>query len=194
MRWNLYGLIIVSLAAVWYPIAAPASSREYEPGKQYPFGRPNPMAPQEISQFHFMIGNNNCVEERRDSSNGAWIEGQRSWDAHYTMNGFAIIDTGRSGQSSNGNMRLFDLETKQWVVTFFAMPVFSSGVWRGQLTGTDIVLKQPQKAPGLGLDGISRLTFHNITDTGFDWIGEWLSDDGTVVYPFWKISCKKSTR
>jgi len=163
----------------------------YDPSPQYPFGRPNPDAPSELAEFHFMVGQNKCVEERRNSSNGDWISASRSWDAHYYLNGFAIMDSGHSGKSWNGNLRAYDVNNNEWHVTFFSMPVYSSGVWKGLKEGNKIVLKQPQKAPGSGVEGVSRLTFSNISDAGFEWIGEWVSSDGSVVYPFWKISCQK---
>ena len=185
--------VVVFLALM---LAAPSASaaREgaptYEPSAAHPYGRPNPTAPPELAQFDFMVGRNDCSEEYRNAT-GNWEPGKRTWDAHYYMNGFAIADTGRSATQSNGNIRIFDTATKQWVVTFFAMPTFGTGVWRGGKAGANIVLKNPQKAPSSGLDGVSRLTFSNISAAGFDWIGEWVADDGSMIYPFWKISCKR---
>ena len=48
----------------------------------------------------------------------------------------------------------------------------------------------PQKAPN-GMDGFSRLTFYDINDDGFKWIGEWVDEAGQITYPFWKIDCTK---
>ena len=79
------------------------------------------------------------------------------------MNGYAIRDTGRSGAATNGNIRLFDALEKQWKVSFFSMPSYGSGVWTGGMEGENMVLKQPQKAPGTDFDGFSRLTFSNIS-------------------------------
>lgn len=164
---------------------------EYEPGVINPFGRPNPAAPEELAQFHFMVGENDCSEERLNSATQQWERSARTWDAHYTMNGFAILDTGRSGSTSNGNMRIFDPLSGQWQVHFFSMPVYGSGIWTGGMEQDKMVLRQPQKAPGTDFDGVSRLTFFNISDQGFSWIGEWVSEDGSVVIPFWRISCWK---
>jgi hypothetical protein len=42
-----------------------------------------------------------------------------------------------------------------------------------------------------GMEGEYRLTFHDITEQGFNWIGEWIDDARTITYPTWKITCKK---
>ncbi len=163
----------------------------YEPNDAYPFGRINPAAPPQLSQFEFMIGENDCVEQRIDNATGDWVESERSWDAHYFMNGFAIRDSGRSGATTNGNIRIFDTTEEEWAVTFFSAPFYGTGTWRGNMEGENMVLRQAQKAPGTDFDGFSTLTFSNVSAQGFDWSGEWISEDGTVVFPFWKISCQK---
>lgn len=165
----------------------------YEPSAEFPFGRPNPAAPPELAQFHFIVGQSNCEEELLNGATQEWVEGQRTWDASYYMNGFAIRDAGRTGSGgNNGNIRIFNPATGQWQVHFFSMPVYSNGIWSGGMEGDNMVLRQPQKAPGTDLDGVSRLTFSNISDEGFDWAGEWVSDDDAdIVFPFWRISCSK---
>jgi len=163
----------------------------YEPDQQFPFGRRNPAAPAELAQLDFMIGRNQCDEEKLNAASGEWESGARSWDAYYFMNGYAIRDSGRSGASTNGNIRLFDVLEKQWKVSFFSMPSYGTGVWAGGLEGENMVLMQPQKAPSTDFDGFSRLTFSNISSQGFDWTGEWVSADDSVVFTFWRIQCSK---
>lgn len=51
-------------------------------------------APVELAQSHFMIGRNDCSEQRFNSATGEWVDSVRSWDACYYMNGFAIRDEG----------------------------------------------------------------------------------------------------
>ena len=173
---------------------------EYEPSAAHPFGRPNPAAPPELADFAFMIGRNDCTDSRRQPNSDDWVEGERTWDAQYTMNGFAIIDTGGSGGAANGNMRVYDPATSQWQVTFFSMPAYSSGVWAGgrvdapdTAAGYVLVLKQDIPAPGTQFAGDSTLTFSEISDSGFEWRGEWISKDGSVIYPFRRISCRKAS-
>lgn len=163
----------------------------YEPDAEFPFGRPNPEAPPELQQFAFMVGQNDCVDERLNQATGEWVTTERTWDAYYYLNGRAIRDTGRSGATTNGNVRIFDIGSGQWRVTFFSAPVYGTGTWVGGMEGEEMVLRLPQKAPGTEIDGFSTLTFSNISAQGFDWSGVWVSADGDVEFPFWRISCEK---
>lgn len=63
-------------------------------------------------------------------------------------------------------------------------------VWEGNKKDGKIVLYRKQKAPN-GMDGFYRLTFYDMTETGFEWIGEWIDKAETIVFPTWKISCIK---
>ena len=184
-------LILAVSAAACQAQSQRAGALLYEPSAQYPFGRPNPAAPQELQQFAFMIGRNDCEEDKLNNATGEWESSRRSWDAYYYMNGFAIRDSARSGANHNGNIRIYDPAAQLWRVTFFSTPGFSSGVWSGGMEGDRLLLSVPQKAPGTDIDGISRLTFSNISPRGFVWTGEWVSADGEVVFPFWRISCVK---
>lgn len=187
----LLAFIVIALSL---PATADRRTNSFDPSDEHPFGRPNPDAPEQLSQFAFLIGKNDCTEARRSQDGQSWNEGTRTWDAHYSMNGFAVYDTGISDSGANSNQRVFDEKTGEWHVTFFSTPNYGSGVWRGVLEGDRIVLKQPQAAPANNMPGFSRLTFSEINDHGFNWIGEWVSADNTVVYPFWRISCRKVSR
>ncbi len=54
----------------------------------------------------------------------------------------------------------------------------------------DIVLYRDSTAPD-GTEGFYRLTYYEINDEGFKWVGEWTDKSESIVYPTWKISCKK---
>ena len=41
------------------------------------------------------------------------------------------------------------------------------------------------------MEGYYRLTFYDMTEKGYEWIGEWVDKAETIVYPTWKISCLK---
>ena len=163
----------------------------FEPDETFPFGRLNPDAPPEMAQFAFMIGKNDCTEERLNNATGEWEAGTRTWDAYYYLNGNAIRDSGRSGSATNGNIRIFDTASGQWRVTYFSTPVYGSGSWAGGVVDDRIELERPQKAPGTQIDGVNRLTFFDISDSAFQWKGEWVSLDGATVFNYWRISCQK---
>ena len=169
-----------------------AEATRYDPNPMQPFGRPNPAAPPEARQFAFMIGSNDCTEEKRNNAGGEWVAGAtRIWDAAWYMNGYAVRDWGTTSGGYTANVRTYDPARGQWNVAWLSMPGYSSGTWSGGKEGDNIVLKQPQASANGGLPGFSRLTFHDIAPTSFRWIGEWVSEDGSIVYPFWRISCVK---
>ena len=41
------------------------------------------------------------------------------------------------------------------------------------------------------MEGNYRITFKNISNDGFNWIGEWVNLDESIVFPTWKIECIK---
>ena len=78
------------------------------------------------------------------------------------------------------------------MVTYFSYPAVATtpGVWLGNKTDNEIVLKKEQKAPN-GTEGFSRLTFYDMDENGFKWKGEWSNTSGSFIYSFWMISCTK---
>ncbi len=64
-------------------------------------------------------------------------------------------------------------------------------VWVGDKTEkVDIVLYR-DSTDANGTEGFYPLTFYEINDESFKWVGEWTDKTGSNVYPTWKISCKK---
>lgn len=170
-----------------------AKGNEYEANKQYPFGRPHPKAPTELKQFSFMIGHCNCEDSIRSPANNQWQKLKSTWDGKYIMNGTAIQDGGTNERFNPMNIRVFDSKKKKWMVTYFSTPAYNSGVWEGKKEGNKMIMRKPTTAPN-GMKGENRLTFYNISKQGFSWKGEFVSEDGSVVYAFWKIKCKKVKR
>ena len=111
------------------------------------------------------------------------------------MNGMAVQDeTLKADQKHSGSIRQFDPEKGKWYVHYYASAnsnVTPLPTWEGGKTadGT-IVLFRDQKAPN-GIEGMYRITFYDMNDQGFNWIGEWVDMSQKVVYPTCKISCTK---
>lgn len=164
-----------------------------EPGEALPFGEVHRDYTEQLSDFAPMIGICDCRSVNR-GPDGNWQDTVAMiWKFKYIMNGTAIQDeTWKADGRSSGSIRQFIADSAQWAVTYFsaAAPAASPGVWMGGKQGDDVVLYMDQKAPN-GMEGRSRLTFYNIGEYGYDWIGEWTSLDESFVYPFWSISCTK---
>ncbi len=149
----------------------------YEPNPAYPYGRPNPAAPAELTQFAFMIGEFDCIDEIRQRD-GTHKSFRAIWNAHYFLNGFGIQDEYWTPDFHTSNIRIYDPEAGHWKITFFRMPGYQSGVWEGGLEGDDLVFRSGGRTSGPGL------TFYQRTAEGFKWHSG--GDD-----PGWKSTCTR---
>ena len=170
------------------------SQNVYESSEAYPFGQPHPDAPEQIKDFHPLIGECQCKSESRNPDQ-SWAEPiDMIWRWKYIMNGMAVQDeTLKNDGKHSGSIRQFIADSSRWYVHYYssAAPSTTLGTWEGNREDNgNIVLYRDQKAPN-GMDGYSRLTFYDIDETGYKWIGEWIDQSNTVSFPFWKISCTR---
>ncbi|MEZ5023602.1 MAG: hypothetical protein R2728_10165 [Chitinophagales bacterium] len=177
-------------------IAQKSIDLKYEVSTELPFGAVNPEAKEYLSDFAPMIGQCDCKSINR-KPDGNWGDTVNMiWKFKYIMNGHAIQDeTWKADGKHSGSIRQFQPDSAQWVVTYFSQSgvTFSPGVWIGGKDGQEIVLKKEQKSPN-GMEGFSKLTFSDISTSGYNWIGAWISLDESIVYPFWKIHCYKQKK
>ncbi|MEM7548442.1 MAG: hypothetical protein AAF363_02125 [Bacteroidota bacterium] len=167
----------------------------YEPSLEYPFGKPNPEAPEEIKGYDALIGLCNCKSETK-GPDGSWNEPvPMTWRFKYIMNGWGVQDeTLKEDGTYSGSIRQYNTDSSKWYVHYYTSanvsPQLSS--WEGSRNSDgNIVLYRKQKAPN-GMDGFYRLTFYGIDESGYKWIGEWVSPDESVIFPTWKISCTRN--
>ncbi len=185
-------LLLLSLAILF--TATTYAQYDYEASIDFPFGKPNPEAPEQIKDFEAMIGECHCKSTTRNQD-GTWSEAEDIiWRWKYIMNGMAIQDeTLKADKSHSGSIRQFIADSSKWYVHWYSSktPTTVLPTWEGKKTdnGT-IVLYKDQKAPN-GMEGFFRLTFYDIRKSGYKWIGEWVDKSETVVFPTWKIDCKK---
>lgn len=186
-------IIILSIFLI-FVFQLSAQTIDYTVSQKNLYGKPNPDAPEQLQDFAPMIGKCDCKSLRRNSD-GSWQDTLHMvWKFKYILNGTAIQD---ESWHENGfyatSIRQFNVDSLNWVVSFYSSKKVSNSVnvWKGKKEGDQIVLKMPQKSPN-GLDGISRLTFYNISDNGFKWKGEWTNINESIVYPFWTIECVKT--
>jgi ketosteroid isomerase-like protein len=166
---------------------------KYAPSHANPFGILNPYAPNEVADYAPMIGTCDCISTMRNADQ-TWGEPQKmTWTFKYILNGMAVQDESyKEDGSHSGSIRQFIADSSQWYVHWYSnsTPSTSLPTWKGGKRGDSIVLYNEQKAPN-GMDGFYRLTFSDISERGFNWIGEWVNTTETFSFPTWKIECVK---
>jgi hypothetical protein len=166
---------------------------DYEPSVTLPFGKPNPKAPEQIIDFQPMIGECNCKSVTRNQD-GTWAEPiDMIWRFKYIMNGFAVQDeTLKTDGTYAGSIRQFSTDSSKWYVHYYTskLPRQTLSTWEGNKIDDKIILYKEQKAPN-GTEGFYKITFYDMTENGYKWIGEWVNKDESIIYPTWKIECTK---
>jgi hypothetical protein len=167
----------------------------YEASSEHPYGLPNPDAPQQIKDFAPMIGKCDCKSEARNPD-GSWAEAiDMIWTFKYIMNGMGVQDeTLKADGKHSGSIRQYHADSARWYVHWYgsASPTTVLSTWEGNASAEKdkIVLYRDQKAPN-GMDGYFRLTFHDMTKSGYKWVGEWTDKTEKVIFPTWKITCTR---
>jgi len=188
MKNNLLTLLLLILNSSFL-----MTQYDYEPSLSAPFGLPNPNAPSQITDFQPMIGICDCTSSKI-GKDGNWSEPVKmTWEFKYIMNGMAVQDqTLKEDGSHSGNIRQYSADSSLWYVHYYSSANQPStlSTWQGGKKKNEIVLYNNQKAPN-GMDGNYKITFKDISDNGFNWIGEWVSLDESIVFPTWKIECRK---
>lgn len=167
----------------------------FEPSPANPYGTLNPEAPEQVGDFNRLIGESACTSVSR-AADGSWNEPvSMTWTFKYIMNGTAVQDeTLKEDGAHSGSIRQFNADSAKWYVHYYSSSSTPQTLpsWIGSKhENGNIVLYREQTAPN-GTEGFFRLTFFEITDTSFEWVGEWVNTSETFSYPTWKISCKKS--
>ncbi len=187
---------IFLLSLFFIPMLLNAQDRTYEANNRYPYGRMNPDAPRQTADFDQLIGENTCLSLVRNPD-GTWQDTLKMiWTFKYIMNGHAVQDEVFSERNRYaGSIRQYNSDSSKWFVSYYSNASVSSlAFWTGiKESDGRIVLHRPQASPQ-GQPGDSRLTFYDIGLNGFNWIGEWVSENGTVIYPFWKIYCTRQSK
>lgn len=169
------------------------SETNFGPSPEYPYGKLNPEAPKETADFAPLMGLCDCVSTTRNADQSWGAPQKMTWKWSYIMNGFGVQDESiKEDGSHSGSIRQFIADSSKWYVHWYSNTTPSTVLpaWEGGKRGDSIVLYREQKAPN-GLDGYYRLTFSDISEKGFEWIGEWVNTSETFSFPTWTISCKK---
>ena len=186
-------ILLLLLIILSFATNAQSDLTNYEPSLDFPYGKINPEAPQQLADFAPLIGLCDCKSESRNPDR-TWADPvDMTWKFKYIMNGKAVQDeTHKADGGHSGSIRQYSKDSARWYVHYYSSKSISTrlSAWEGNKKENDIVLYREQKAPN-GMEGYYRLTFSNISDKGFNWIGEWVDKTEKIVFPTWKISCTK---
>ena len=174
-------------------IRAQDSNYAYAPSNEHPFGILNPDAPKEVGDYAKLIGECDCKSYVKNTE-GGWAEPiDMIWTFKYIMNGMAVQDgTLKADGGHSGSIRQYLPDSARWYVHYFSQkaltPVFR--VWQGGFKNNEIILYNEQPAPN-GTEGFFKIRFYDINDTGYKWIGTWVTPDESFKLETWKINCVK---
>lgn len=185
---------IATLALTICSLGAQEKHNKYEASEKHPFGQYNPEAPKQLQDYKQLIGISKCESVSRNKDQSWAKPVKMTWKWKYIMNGKAVQDeTIKADGRHSGSIRQYSKDSLRWNVHYYS----SSGVtatlpvWNGNKNKEGkIVLYRPQKAPN-GMDGFYRLTFYDISEKGYKWVGEWVDKSEKIAFPTWKISCTK---
>jgi hypothetical protein len=168
---------------------------------EHEYGKPNPNAPQELSQFAFLVGKWRG-EAKLKREDGTWENLKALWEGRYILDGYAIADEYRMTTPAGEllvlgiNLRSYDAKKKAWNLK-----------WLNALAGTWTDLG-PEELGGVVADGkaisyrmkepvarhaFTRATYTNISADHFTWRGD-RSNDGKTWEQFLVIELYRSEK
>jgi len=186
-------LLFIFFLSQFY-LNAQIQSYSYEASEEHPYGIPNPEAPPEITDYEDLIGECDCKSLKR-LADGTWADTVNMvWRFKYILNGFGVQDeTFKEDGVYSGSIRQFNADSARWYVHYYTSASSASSLpsWQGNKTDeSTITLYKDQQGPN-GMAGFYKIRFTNISPSGYNWIGEWVNSDESIIYPTWQIFCKK---
>jgi hypothetical protein len=163
------------------------------------YGKPNPKAPPELSQFAFIIGKWRC-DVKLKGEDGTWQPYQATWVGHYILDGYVIADEYRMTNQTGAlvvhgmNFRSYSVEKKTWVMRWLNATGFWLELGPENLGGVHVAPKTitfnfiDTFAP----NSLTRVTFSNITENHFTWSGERSLDEGKTWAEFMVIKAHRT--
>jgi len=152
---------------------------------QQEYGKLNASAPQELSQFAFLVGKWRG-EARLKREDGTWENLKALWEGRYILDGYAIADEYRMMKPAGEllvlglNLRSYDAKKKAWNLKWLNA---LTGTWTdlgseqlGGVTADGKAISYRMKEP-VARHAFTRATYTNISKDHFTWQGD-RSDDG----------------
>lgn len=163
---------------------------------EHKYGKPNPKAPPELSQFAFLIGKWGC-EAKLKRDERTWENLKATWEGRYILDGYAIADEYRMTTAAGElmvlgvNLRSYDPNKKTWNMKWLNAlagtwvdlgPEELAGVKTDKRTIT-YMMKEDTRGRSVAAHAFTRATYTNNSENHFTWRGE-RSNDGKTWEEF----------
>jgi hypothetical protein len=170
---------------------------------QQDFGKVNPNAPGEVSQFAFLIGNWR-FEAKVKIAAGQWRPFTGTWRGRYILDGYVISDEYRMTDLSGKliviglNLRSYDASKQTWNIRWLNaltgswMDLAPSELGDVQSDGDSMIYAFKETVPADSTHVYTRVTYTNVSEAQFTWKGE-KSPDGNNWSEFMFIECHRDT-
>lgn len=176
MRIIFISLMILASQA----LATPETATEFNPGTMANG------APAELQHWGKLVGQWAVKGESLKRDGTGWeTSGDADWDFFWAFNGWGIQDNYTSPPLSQAledesnrqhgiNLRIYNPETKQWVLTWLTTKSSKPSNFTATSTDSEVVMMSTEKdARG----NHNRITFFDMTDSSFEWKLEWSQDE-----------------
>jgi len=167
--------------AAWPGLATaePPSLTAYEPSVEYPYGQPNPDAPDELVQYGFMIGEWRC-DERLRQQDGSWIDTSSVVRANYFLDGYGILNHSFLPDKASVMTYQYNSNVSSWGITNLQAPDYKKTEWVGKKDGATMVATRDATGPS-GAPITLKISFFNIEHSSFNWTLEAVTPVGSQV-------------
>ena len=163
------------------------------------YGKPNPKAPPELSQFAFIIGEWHC-DARVKGEDGTSQTYQATWVGRYILDGYVIADEYRMTNQAGElivlgiNFRSYSVEKKTWVMRWLSSAGFWVELGPEELGGVDVATETItfNIVDTFAPDALTRITFSNISESNFTWASDQSLDKGKTWAEFMVIEAQRA--
>ena len=163
------------------------------------FGPRNPDAPNGVDQFGRFEGRWTCAPaSRQPDGTMQTFEARPTWVWHYALNGHAIQDVwipdpenSPPGAAMGTNLRVYDKDSDEWLAVWTTETMGGIQTFAAKQENGNIVMRGDIEA-GVRPAHMARITFHNISDSHFDWKYEASGpNDGVNWQVFSTLACDR---
>ena len=150
-----------------------------------PYGTLNPEAPEETSQFAFLIGEWSCSIRRLQRDGRLGEPTLATWTGRYILDGWAIQDdwvsTDAQGRVSHGlNIRSFNHESGKWDNRWLEARSRRWLYFEAEMIGESMVMTSDPRRDAAGRPYLARNTFHDISANSWSWRQDRSFDGGAT--------------